>query len=265
MVEAHLHGRVDIGRDLSTLTLDPSYRGTPTEAMARRLPCRLRWHSGFRVATDVVIDNPSYRGPEIVAAAIEMAGDGDLTPRLLGEVRRRRDYDLQTVKRVWHYTARFGRRDPALVLGEDDPQRADVAQLRTVHHDFARAVTPAGHVHAMDPAAPPDPSVVLHSARGDGDMLLAIGALRRLDARHGELKSMHTVQTARGSGVGRTMLDHLLAEARAADMSRVSLETGTMDSFGPARAMYHAAGFVECEPFGDYTVNPHSVCMTRTL
>ena len=76
---------------------------------------------------------------------------------------------------------------------------------------------------------------------------------------------MHTARSARGSGIGRAMLDHLVFEARAAGMSRVSLETGTSDAFVPARAMYHAAEFVECAPFGDYTVNPHSVCMTRAL
>jgi putative acetyltransferase len=140
-----------------------------------------------------------------------------------------------------------------------------MARLRTAHHEFARAVTPAGHVHAIEPTAPPDPSVVFHSARGVGDVLAAIGALRRIDATHGELKSMHTAPASRGSGVGRAMLEHLLAEARASGMSRISLETGTMDAFGPARAMYRGAGFVDCEPFGDYTVNPHSVCMTRTL
>jgi len=66
-------------------------------------------------------------------------------------------------------------------------------------------------------------------------------------------------------GVGRAVLDHLLATAWARGYERVSLETGTMDAFAPARDLYTAAGFTMCAPFGDYTTNPHSVCMTLTL
>jgi ribosomal protein S18 acetylase RimI-like enzyme len=265
VIEAHLHGRVDVAADVRTLVLDPSYRGTQIEVIARRLPCRLQWHSGYRANVDVLTEHPAYRGPEIVDAAVEIAVDGMLTPHIIGTARAAGRFDLQTVKRVWHCLARFGRRDPALLLGDDDPVAIDVLHLRNAHHAFAREVTPAGHVHAIDPAAAPDPTVAFHSARGARGRLLAIGALRTLDDGHGELKSMHTAASARGAGVGRAMLDHLIAEARAAGMEQVSLETGTMDAFVAARALYRSAGFVECAPFGEYADNPFSVCMTIRL
>jgi putative acetyltransferase len=71
--------------------------------------------------------------------------------------------------------------------------------------------------------------------------------------------------SARGEGVGRAMLEHLLAVARSRGCDRVSLETGTMDAFGPARSLYTAVGFTPCAPFADYRVSPNSVCMTLQL
>ena len=76
---------------------------------------------------------------------------------------------------------------------------------------------------------------------------------------------MHTAVDRRGAGTGRVMLDHLLAEAAAAGAQQVSLETGTGDAFVPAHGLYRSAGFVECPPFGAYTSNPYSVCMTRSI
>ena len=265
VVEAHLHGSADVGADLRSVVLDPSYRGTTTEDVARTLPCIVRWHSGYRVATDVLADHATYRGAEIVAAAMDIAEDGVLTPRIVGAARTSGDHDLQTVKRVWHALARFGRRNEGQLFGEDDPLASDVRALRAVHHEFARRVTPTGHVHAFDPASKPPTTVTFHSVRGVGGELMAIGALRRLDDSHAEVKSMHTAASARGNGTGRAMLDHLIAEARAWGVRRVSLETGTMGAFAPARSLYHAAGFVECPPFAEYTPNPYSVCMTRSL
>lgn len=149
-------------------------------------------------------------------------------------------------------------------IAVDDPRREDVRTLVARHLAFADEVTPAGHVHALGDAGLLDPSVTLFSARRD-DELVAIGALRELDSAHGEVKSMHTAAAYRGQGLASAMLDHLLAVARARDYGRVSLETGTMASFEPARALYRARGFVPCEPFGNYTVNEHSVCMTLLL
>jgi putative acetyltransferase len=109
-----------------------------------------------------------------------------------------------------------------------------------------------------------DPAVTFFSARRDG-VLVGVGALRHIDDAHGEIKSMHTAEAERGTGVGRAILDHLLAEATRRGYRRVSLETGRGEAFVPAHALYRSAGFVSCEPFGPYTANPYSTCMTLSL
>jgi putative acetyltransferase len=96
-------------------------------------------------------------------------------------------------------------------------------------------------------------------------VLLGVGALKRLDETHAELKSMHTSEAARGQGVGRAMVGHLLAVAADRGYQRVSLETGTTDAFAPARSLYTTVGFKPCAPFGEYTDNRHSAYMTIDL
>jgi putative acetyltransferase len=151
-----------------------------------------------------------------------------------------------------------------VVFAVENPRTADVRGLLEAHLAFARAVTPPGHVHALDVEALLGPAVTLYSARRSGE-LLGVGALKRLDQWHVEIKSMHVEEAARGQGVGRAMLDHLLAVAAERGYGRVSLETGTMEAFAPARALYASVGFTPCEPFGEYTNNPHSTCMTIAL
>lgn len=99
----------------------------------------------------------------------------------------------------------------------------------------------------------------------EDETLLGFGALKRLSADHGEVKSMHTVQAMRRRGAGSAMLRHLIAAARADGMSRLSLETGSWDYFQPAQALYRSHGFVECPPFADYVLDPNSVFMTLDL
>jgi len=151
-----------------------------------------------------------------------------------------------------------------LVIAIDDPRLDDVRTLLDRHLAFARDVTPPDHVHAMGVDDLLGPVVTFFSARRDG-VLLGVGALKRLDETHAELKSMHTSTAARGRGVGRAMVDHLLAVAADRGYQRVSLETGTIDAFAPARSLYTKIGFEPCAPFGEYTVNPHSACMTIDL
>jgi putative acetyltransferase len=143
----------------------------------------------------------------------------------------------------------------------DDPRGDDVRALLHRHLTFARAVTPPEDVHALDLDGLLDPSISFYGYREDG-RLLAIGALKHLDDEHAEVKSMHTAEAARGRGLGRTMLEHLLDVARERGYRRVSLETGAMDAFAPARALYTSAGFVVSGPFGHYTDSPNSVYMT---
>jgi len=146
----------------------------------------------------------------------------------------------------------------------DDPRAADVRQLLATHLAFAHAPTPPEDRHALDVDGLCQPTVTFFSFRRDG-VLLAVGALQRLDPDHAEVKSMHTVAAARGQGIGRRMLEHLIAVAREAGCTRVSLETGSMVEFAPARALYASAGFEPCEPFGHYRASPNSTYMTLYL
>ena len=146
----------------------------------------------------------------------------------------------------------------------DDPRRDDVCTLLEQHLAFARAVTPPEDVHALDLDGLLEPSVTFFSLRAGGE-LLGVGALKQLDGDHAELKSMHTTQAARRRGVGRAIVDHLLGVAAARGVRRVSLETGTMDAFAPARSLYADAGFAPCGPFGDYNESPSSAFMTMEL
>jgi putative acetyltransferase len=152
--------------------------------------------------------------------------------------------------------------DPVFAI--EDPRTDDVRRLLEAHLAFARSVTPPGHVHALDLEALVDPAVSLYCARRNGE-LLGVGALKRLDATHAEIKSMHVTEAARGQGIGRAMVQYLLSEAAARNCRRVSLETGTMEAFAPARSLYSSVGFTPCEPFGEYTDNPFSTCMTIVL
>lgn len=146
----------------------------------------------------------------------------------------------------------------------DDPTADDVLALLGRHMTLMRSVSPPEDVHALDAAGLTEPAVTLFSYRRDG-ALLAVGALKELDVGHGELKSMHTAEAARGRGIGRLMLAHILEVARARGYRRLSLETGSMDAFQPARSLYEATGFTYCDPFGDYRPSRNSAFMTLPL
>ena len=150
------------------------------------------------------------------------------------------------------------------VIAPDDPRADDVSALLAAHHAFANANTPPEHIHALDVSGLLDPAISFFTFRVDGEAL-AIGALKRLDADHAELKSMHTAAAARGRGIGRAMVEHLVGVARAAGFRRVSLETGTSPAFEPAHALYASAGFVPCEPFAGYSPSPSNTFMTLSL
>jgi putative acetyltransferase len=146
----------------------------------------------------------------------------------------------------------------------EDPRRPDVTALLERHLALMLSVTPPEHAFALDVDGLLDPAITFCSLRADGE-LLGVGALKRLDAGHAEIKSMHTVLEARGRGVGRAMLIHLLGLARSRGFRRVSLETGTMTEFAPARALYSSAGFVACGPFAGYQPSEDNCFMTLAL
>ena len=146
----------------------------------------------------------------------------------------------------------------------DDPRAADVRELLERHLAFAHENTPPQDIHALGIDGLLDPAITFFSLRQGGE-LLGVGALKQLDPHHAELKSMHTAEAARGRGIGRAMLGHLIGVARERGCRRVSLETGSMDAFAPARSMYATAGFRPCGPFGDYSPSGTSTFMTLAL
>ncbi|MDR3414638.1 MAG: GNAT family N-acetyltransferase [Nevskia sp.] len=139
-----------------------------------------------------------------------------------------------------------------------------VVELLRTHVTQARAQTAPGSAHALDLEELRAPELRLWTL-WEGEALLAVGALKRLSADHGEVKSMHTAQAQRRRGAGSAMLRHIVAAARAEGLSRLSLETGSWEYFRPAHALYRRHGFVECGPFGDYVADPNSVFMTLEL
>lgn len=150
-------------------------------------------------------------------------------------------------------------------ISVDDPQAQDIRDLLERHLAFARRHTARPEdVHALDVNGLVDPAVTFFSFRLDGE-LLAVGALKPLDERHVELKSMHTAEEARGRGIGRAMVDHLIGVARDRGFDRVSIETGSMPAFAAARSLYARAGFTPCGPFGDYAASPNRTLMTLSL
>ena len=150
------------------------------------------------------------------------------------------------------------------LIAVDDPRKGDVRALLERHLTFALSTTPPEHAFALDVDGLLDPAITFYSFRADG-ALLGVGAIKQLDARHGEIKSMHTAHAARGRGVGRAMLGHLLGVARSRGYLRVSLETGTMAEFAPARTLYESAGFIACGPFADYRPSEDNCFMTLPL
>jgi len=149
-----------------------------------------------------------------------------------------------------------------IIQGElSDPR---VIALLEIHVASARAKTAPGSAHALDLAGLQSSDISFWTIWHD-DTPAGIGALKRLSAEHGEIKSMHTAKSMRGRGVGTAMLRHIITIARACGMSRLSLETGSWDYFRPARALYRKHGFVECPPLADYMPDPNSVFMSLDL
>jgi putative acetyltransferase len=124
--------------------------------------------------------------------------------------------------------------------------------------------SPPESIHALDLTALRAPEITFWTG-WEGDALVGCGALRELDPVHGEIKSMRTARPHRRQGVARQFLEHILAEARRRHYQRLSLETGSMAAFAPARQLYHQFGFTPCPPFADYVLDANSVCMTRGL
>lgn len=146
----------------------------------------------------------------------------------------------------------------------DDPARSDVRALLEEHLRSMYELSPPESVHALDVHALQGPEITFWTVR-DGDLLLGCGALKELDVSHGEIKSMRTPDNLRRRGAGRAVLAHLINVARERGYRRLSLETGSMESFSPAQRLYESFGFVTCPPFADYRLDPYSLFMTLSL
>ncbi|WP_282608643.1 GNAT family N-acetyltransferase [Pelagibius sp. Alg239-R121] len=154
-------------------------------------------------------------------------------------------------------------------IREDDLTGEAIAGLLQNHLDFTAGQSPPESTHALDLDELRAPDITFWSA-WDGGTLMGCVALKALDAvegqpGHGEIKSMHTAEAARGRGVARNLMEHLMAEARRQGYGRLSLETGSMESFAAARKLYASFGFETCDPFGNYVVDPYSEFMTLEL
>jgi putative acetyltransferase len=145
--------------------------------------------------------------------------------------------------------------------GLDHP---DVLAMLRFHFDTNIAVTPAGSAHVFDVSRLKAQDVFFWSA-WIGEVLMGVGALKVMDNNEGEIKSMHTGQKSRRSGVGGNILRHIMDEARMKGLKRLYLETGSFEFFAPARALYAKHGFKECEPFGEYEIDPNSTFMMRKI
>jgi putative acetyltransferase len=151
-----------------------------------------------------------------------------------------------------------------VVIAEEHPLTPDLALLFDRHTADMHAETPPESIYMMDKGALAAPGIRFFVLREDG-VPLAMGAVKRIDRGHAEIKSMHVLAEARGRGLSKRMLDHLIAKAAIDGFTRLSLETGIQSTFIAARALYERAGFAVCGPFGDYTLDPNSVYMTKVL
>ena len=154
--------------------------------------------------------------------------------------------------------------DGAWRIVEDDLSGASIRALLEAHFAGMLANSPAESCHFLDFDGLRAGDVTFWSIH-KGDDLAGCGALKRLDAAHGEVKSMRTAETFLRQGVAARMLVHIIDQARDRGLGRLSLETGSGAAFEPALALYRTHGFVDCEPFADYKPDPFSRFMIRAL
>lgn len=146
----------------------------------------------------------------------------------------------------------------------DDLTDPRIAEFMEDHLVDMHATSPPESVHALDLDELRKPEITFWSAWSQS-ALVGSAALKRLDPEHGELKSMRTSPAHRRCGIAALLLNHVLSEARRAGYRQLSLETGSMEFFAPARALYERHGFEYCPPFADYELDPNSVFMRLDL
>ena len=146
----------------------------------------------------------------------------------------------------------------------DDLRHPAIHALLNEHLQSMYELSPPESVHALDLEKLRQPEITFWCA-WEGALLLGCGALKELDQKHAEIKSMRTPNALRRRGAGRAILAHIIEAARARSYERLSLETGSVDAFKPAQKLYESFGFTCCGPFGEYVEDPYSVFMSMRL
>ena len=151
-----------------------------------------------------------------------------------------------------------------IVITNENSLTDELGQILQAHWLFCTSSTPIEHVYALDASKLFSPDITVFGARIDGE-LVGVGAMRRLDTEHAELKSMHILAKSRGLGVGKAMVAHIEEFARRSGIERMSLETGTNEAFKAARELYKSLGYNSCDAFGDYVLSEDNMCMTKLI
>lgn len=146
----------------------------------------------------------------------------------------------------------------------DSLESVEIKQLLQDHHDDMLKHSPPESVHALDLSSLKASDVTFWTAWFD-DELAGCCALKKLNEKHAELKSMRTSQQFLRKGVAARLLTHMITTAKAQSYERISLETGTMNAFVPAQKLYKSFGFEECQPFSTYQEDPFSLFLTKTI
>ena len=146
----------------------------------------------------------------------------------------------------------------------DDLSSERVRALLQLHLDTMAPTAPAESQHALDLAGLQGPDVSFW-CMWDADELAGFGALKALNALQAEIKSMRTSNAYLRRGVAAAILSRIIKTAKQRGYESLFLETGSMDFFAPARNFYQSFGFVECNPFANYKLDPNSVFMSMSL
>ena len=136
----------------------------------------------------------------------------------------------------------------------DDPQ---VNELLTKHFIELRSVSPEGSSHVLDIPGLKDPSIKFWSL-WENNELIGCGAIKFLDEKHGEFKSIRVADKYRRSGAGEKIIFHLINQAKQIGINKLSIETGAGEFFAPARKLFKKFGFKTCKPFAHYKDDPNS-------
>ena len=146
----------------------------------------------------------------------------------------------------------------------DDLSGSKIADLLNEHLQDMYATSPAESVHALDLDKLRQQDITFLTV-WDGQQLMGCGAIKALSTQHGEIKSMRVANAHRRKGVAKALLEHILHSAKMQGFVRISLETGTMDFFEPARLLYQHYGFEVGGKFAGYSNDPNSLFMYKTL